>query len=113
MPAVIAMLIEAGRELAGEAAAGCSGRSSSELAATAAAVNAVGNWDMCTVACFTCSRSCMGQRQGGELPEGCGGGGEGGRGGAAEGELEAEVWEEVALLVNEEDCHVATLGDAW
>ena len=55
------------------------------------AVNAAANWDMCTLAVFTCARACRGVEQSQLRGQ----------------ELVCSYDEEQVLLVNEEDCHVA------
>lgn len=69
------------------------------MLADAAALNGAANWDICTVAVFTCSRSCM-PAQGGASG-----------GAVAGGDAAVATWmEEQVVLVNEDDCHVPMQG---
>lgn len=71
-----------------------------QLPLYASGINAAANWDLVTVAVFTCSRSCWVQRADGQGPEGQGGGGEGG------GEALCCLAGELAVLVLEDECHL-------
>lgn len=72
-----------------------------EVARHAPAINAAANWDLATVAVYTCAANCGGCMEAGA---GCEAGavaqGTDGPGGVL-------VVEEHVVLVNEEDCHVA------
>ncbi len=73
-----------------------------EVARYTPAINAAANWDLATVALYTCAANC-GVRA--EAGAGSQGGAEGAVG--AEGAGGVVVVEEFVALVNEEECHVA------
>lgn len=88
MAPLISMLMEAAEvvgvtDTAGPAAADVA------LPASRSALNAAANWDLCTVAVFTCSRACQGGQQG------------------SEGSEDQAVWvEAAAVIANEDECHI-------
>ncbi|PNH11466.1 hypothetical protein TSOC_001719 [Tetrabaena socialis] len=76
-----------------------------ELQRHTPAINAAANWNLATVAVYTCSANCCGM--GGRVGQRealCGAGGEAAEG--AGGGPVVEVMEEFAALLNEEQCHV-------
>lgn len=101
MAPLISMVMEACEHLssqgggAGAATPGPAGSapaapSAAAPAVDAAAVNGAANWDLCTLAVFTCEGACVGR----SLGDGC-----------------CSFDEEEVVLVNEDACHVEQQAD--
>lgn len=87
MAPLISMIVEAAEELrAWEQQDKAAQGAASETGLDALAINGAANWDLCTLAVFTCSQACT----------------------AASGSLglHSSFDEELAVLVNEDACHL-------
>lgn len=93
MAPLISMIIEAGAAVGEWEQGGGDGQTrpgASTAGVNARAVNGAANWDMSTVAVFTCSRACLGSAGEGQDEEGS-----------------CSHDEELVVLVNEDACHTA------